>query len=398
MASVLKRPHTRADGSNGDKWMVRYVDPATSKRHGKSFDLKKDADAYRRKVEREIEQGTHISKHMAVSVKEICQKYYEACEARERRGEIGESRLIQVRIMVDKHIVPSLGGMLFRDLKTADIDALYDKLTNSISAFYARMIVSNLGTMERWAARQGYLLTSPVANALRGIKAVKPAKIEEFSQEDIGKVLGHVLTRQAPRKRYAALVACFVHLAACCGLRISEITALDRSSVDLARKRLRIRRNLTCHRKLKGPKSEAGNRDVPLPDHLCEMLSRWLSVYHRENDGDFMFTTYTGKPVMPDNMRYAWHVILRECGLYQQGGVYHFHALRHFSGSWWLENGMPIQDVALQLGHANAATTLKIYAHTVSKVADRQAAMTRMGGLLLGQSDATVTHGGLEAR
>ncbi len=392
MASVTKRPHIRADGTNGDKWMVRYVDPSTGRRLGKSFDLKKDADTFRRKVEREIEQGTHISDELAISVKEVCERYYASCEAREKRGEIGETRLVQVRIMIDKHIVPRLGVKQFRHLKTSDVDQLYDSLSETVSAFYARLITSNLGTMERWAARQGYIHVSPVSNALRGIRVVKRPRIEAFSQDQIGKILRYVLDRTAPRKRYGALVACYIHLASCCGLRVGEISALDRNSIDLERKRLRIRRNITSLRKLKGPKSDAGNRDIPIPDHLCEMLRNWLNNYYLPSDDDYVFTTYAGKPVMQDNIRYGWHYVLKKCDLYREGAVFHFHALRHFSGSWWLENGMPIQDVALQLGHANASTTLQIYAHTVSKVAARQAAMTHMGGLLIGSSATPVTH------
>jgi integrase len=249
-----------------------------------------------------------------------------------------------------------------------------------------------LGTIEKWATRQGFLHTRPVANALTGIPRTKPARIGEFSQEQTAMLMRHVLTRPAPRKRYGALLACYVHLAACCGLRLGEINALDLGSVDLVRKRLKISRNLTAMRELKGPKSAAGNRMVPIPDHLCEMLQRWLDVFYLANDGGYFFTTYQAAPVMPTNFRYGWHYILKECGLYEPGNIFHFHALRHFSGSWWLHNGMPIQDVALQMGHADASTTLAIYAHTVSKVADRQAAMTQMGSLLIAPPTATVTH------
>ena len=193
------------------------------------------------------------------------------------------------------------------------------------------------------------------------------------------------------------MIACFVHLAGCCGLRLGEICALDRASIDFDAKRLRIRRDRTRAGVLKGPKSKAGNRDVPIPDHLCEMLRRWLDGYYKPTDQDWVFTTYKGTPVNASNLRYGWHYLLKEVGLYRPGAVFHFHALRHFSGSWWLENAMPIQDVALQLGHASAATTLNIYAHTVSKIAGRQRAMTHMGQLLLPTSDAGVTHDHLGA-
>lgn len=383
MASVTKRKWTAPDGTAKEAWMVRYLDPATGKRPGKTFDMKKDADAYRRKVEREIEDGTHVSASLALTVKEVCARYVTAAEARQRRGEIGATRLIEIRIFVDKHIVPNIGHKNFRDLTPADVDGFYDTLTDTLSAFYARQILSNLGTMERWAARQGFLKTSPVTNALTGIKSAAVPRIEEFTLEQATMILGHVLTRPNRRKRYGAVVACFVHLAACCGLRMGEISALDRDSIDLDRKVIRVRRNRTCLGEIKGPKSKAGNRDVPIPDHLCEMLARWMGTYYLENEHSLVFTTYHATAIGPTNIRYGWHEVLKQCGLYRPGAIFHFHALRHFAGSWWLENGMPVQDVSLQLGHSNASTTLSVYAHTISKVADRQVAMTQMGRLLL---------------
>lgn len=391
MASVRRRPGTDKNGQPYG-WQVRWIDPATGKRPSETFKLKKDADAFLRKVEREIEDGVHISKDKAVTVAEVCRRYVEAAEAREQRREIGACRLIQINIMVDKHIVPRIGEKLFHEVGAAEIDRLYNTMTKDVSPFYARMIVSNLATIERWASRQGFVKTALITSAVKGIRGVKPPRIEEFTTEQLATILSHVLKRSAPRRRYAALVACFVHLAACCGLRLGEISALDRDSILLDRKLLRIRRNRTVHGEVKGPKSAAGNRDVPIPDHLCEMLTRWLDSYYEQNEGGFVFTTYTGQPIAPTNIRHGWHVVLKECGLYREGAVFHFHALRHFSGSWWLDNGMPIQDVALQLGHASASTTLAIYAHTVSKVASRQAAMTQMGRLLLPATDTSVTH------
>lgn len=397
MASVTPRVWTKADGSPGRVWMVRYLDPATGKRPGKSFDLKKDAEAFKRKVEREIEDGTHVTKGQALTVSEVCAKYVEASEARRRRGEVGRTRLVQINIMVDKHIAPVIGAKRFCDLTVADVDRLYDVLSEKVSTFYARLIVSNLGTIERWAARQGYLRTSPVSTALKGIKRQKVERIEEFTSEQVMTILSHVIRRKAVRPRYGALIGCFVHLAACCGLRIGEILALDLDSINLERRVIRVRRNLTQLGELKGPKSEAGNRDVPMPDHLHAMLRIWIEKYYRENDGNYIFTTYASKRMEASNIRHGWRVVLKECDLYKRGAVFHFHALRHFAGSWWLENGMAIQDVAMQMGHADASTTLKIYAHTLSKIDDRQAAMTRMGALLLPKMTTTATHGLLTA-
>ena len=42
-----------------------------------------------------------------------------------------------------------------------------------------------------------------------------------------------------------------------------------------------------------------------------------------------------------------------------------FHDLRHISASLALAGGMPVPDVSEMLGHADAATTLRVYAYAI---------------------------------
>jgi integrase len=49
------------------------------------------------------------------------------------------------------------------------------------------------------------------------------------------------------------------------------------------------------------------------------------------------------------------------------------HDLRHFTATRLLSEGVPVRTVSGRLGHANAATTLGVYAHFVEE-SDRDAA------------------------
>src|SRR6187402_2134995 len=93
MASVTKRQHTRADGSNGDKWVVRYLDPSTGKRPCKTFDLKKDAEAFKRKVEREVEDGTHTTSAESKTVSAVMGEFLASYRGRVADGRVGPERL-----------------------------------------------------------------------------------------------------------------------------------------------------------------------------------------------------------------------------------------------------------------------------------------------------------------
>ena len=85
MATVTKRPWTHK-GVTKEVWLVRYVDPATGKRPGKSFKMKKDADAYKRKVEREIEDGVHVGKSEAATITDVALQFIVEKEAMHAGG------------------------------------------------------------------------------------------------------------------------------------------------------------------------------------------------------------------------------------------------------------------------------------------------------------------------
>ena len=59
---------------------------------------------------------------------------------------------------------------------------------------------------------------------------------------------------------------------------------------------------------------------------------------------------------------------------------YHPHDLRHRRTSVWLHQGMPIMDVTARVGHADASTTLNVYAHVVASGEDIWADSDFFGG------------------
>ena len=53
----------------------------------------------------------------------------------------------------------------------------------------------------------------------------------------------------------------------------------------------------------------------------------------------------------------------------------HLHSLRHTNATLQIANGVPLTTVAGNLGHADSATTTKIYAHAIQSAAAASARM-----------------------
>jgi integrase len=180
------------------------------------------------------------------------------------------------------------------------------------------------------------------------------------------------------------LLRCTVHLAAFCGLRWGEIMGLTVSALDLDGRAVHVWHSLTEWDELKGPKTRAGIRDVPVPQHLTVMLSDWLDRHYIDNDRGLVFRTPSGKRISAANFHAEyWQPLLARAGLLRDTDNLHFHALRHFAASWMIQNALSLPEVASLLGHKKFDLTLQVYAHPISGGRQRSEAMDRMAASLL---------------
>lgn len=403
MASVTKRRWRKPDGSFGEGWQVRYIDPATGKRPGKMFELKKDAEAFRRKVQREIEDGLHVAGAKVASVADVLDAYFDSRQAKVKDGRLGLERATNVEGQMRKHVYPAIGKIAWRDLKSGQIEELYRGMVDrrGLSPVYAKGIISDLRLAERYAVRHGHTKAKPVDDAMSELRGIPKPRISVLSLTDAATILREALRHQhKAERRTEERTACFVHLAACCGLRVGEIIALNRADVDLERGVIHVRRNMTTLGRMKGTKTRSGERDVPLPEHLVGMIANWITTRFVCNDAGLLFTNDDGSSCHHSAINKSWRKLLLSAGLFDAADVYHFHALRHFAGSWWLQNGMTVPDVSKLLGHANPAITMQIYIHSLSQPEHRAVALKANATRLLSigtaandaVSDAQVTH------
>jgi integrase len=72
----------------------------------------------------------------------------------------------------------------------------------------------------------------------------------------------------------------------------------------------------------------------------------------------------TQKPPMPDKIGYWWRRCRALSGIDSE---WRLHDLRHWSATIALNRGYDLATVAGRLGHADASTTLRVYAHALGQ-------------------------------
>lgn len=377
MASVTPR--------EGYGYQVRYIDPSTGKRPSRTFKLKKEAEAFRRKVEREIEDGTHTAASETRTVATVADEYLDQLDQRLKDGRIGRSHYIRETRVVTKHIVPHFGQKPVRNLQPVDVDKFYRHLssTGKLAPMTAKAYLYTLQYLERFARRRGYLKTQPITDGLADLKGIRAERIRTFAESDVRALLAAVEAhRHGQTARSERLWACMVYLAAFCGLRQGEILGLTTDHVDLDRGIIRVRHNLALGDILKGPKTAAGVRDLRLPERAAYHLRAYLADHFEPNERRLIFRAKGGGPLLASNLHRPWRRLLKAAGLASGDKQFHFHALRHFHASWLIANGLPVTDVSALLGHSHFDQTLQVYAHPVMKEAQRHDRLDAIAGLL----------------
>lgn len=380
------------------KWVVEYTD-AGGKRRRKTpkTGLKKDAEAIRQKIEREMGDGLHVSSTESVTVEAACEAFLRLQEDRKKEKQIGTGAIANHKNAIDRNIIPRLGRNKFCELKRQDIEDLYRWMIRELTykPDTARSRLRTFKQVQDFAVRRGWIKHRPVNDGISDIGKTNKENITTFKTDQVLKLLQTLESGRAHwgQARQFEMTRCLVHVAAFCGLRIGEMGALRVENLDLVGRIIKVRHNRTIWDEIKGPKTKAGIRDVPMPPHVVQLLSDWMSRYHIPNDLDLVFVTRDATPFSFGNFRaYGWTSLLKRAGLYRKDDPFHFHALRHFASSWMMENRLSLPDIAALLGHSSFDTTLQVYAHSITTPAHRLAAMDQMSAGLLslaGPPDAT---------
>jgi integrase len=147
------------------------------------------------------------------------------------------------------------------------------------------------------------------------------------------------------------------------GIRRGEALGLQKQDVNLDEGTITIKHSLSFipgkGLVLGEPKSDKSNRRLALPLFAVEALKKHLERF--PNTSKYVFATGNNTPFSPRNVARHFKMKLKEAGLPVETRI---HDLRHSYATWLLQN-TSVKDVQMLLGHAQASTTLEIYAHVL---------------------------------
>ena len=376
--SVRKRGWTTSKGDTKEAWVVDYVDQ-TGKRRLKTFTKKKAADNFSAPANVEIRAGVHTADSQSVTVAKAGKLWLETGE----RAGLERTTLDAYRQHLRLHIEPYLGNLKLSQLSAPMVREFEDKLARGDmpdgasaeprSPAMIRKVRVSLSSLLSDAQERG-LVSRNVVRELRRTRhrgAERRAERREKGKLKVGvdiptrEEIKALVTTAKGRWRPILLTAIF------CGLRASELRGLRWSDVDLDKRELHVRQRADRYSAIGKPKSESGERTVPLTPIVVNTLREWRLACPNSDLG-LVFPTGAGNVENHSNiMHRGLRPTLISAGITTADGrpKYGLHDFRHFYASWCINRRadggleLPAKVVQERLGHSSIVMTMEVYGH-----------------------------------
>ncbi|TPJ34250.1 site-specific integrase [Mesorhizobium sp. B2-6-5] len=383
--SVRKRKWI-TKGVEKEAWIVDYVDGKGTRRL-KTFERKKDADAFASKADVEVREGVHVADGETVTVKEAGSLWLKSCT----NSGLERSTIDQYKQHLALHIEPMIGATKLSKITVPTVREFQDKLRQEgrSPAMIKRATVS-LGSILSDAQDRGLVVRNAVheMSKRRGKGASKAEKrkkarlrygVDIPTMDEVRAIVG-----VSGRYRPFLITAIFT------GMRASELRGLSWADVEFDKAQIHVRQRADKYHVIGMPKSDAGQRTIPMTPMVINTLKEWRLACPK-GELNLVFPNGEGNVEWHQNIikRGLWPTLIKagvtveekvEDGEPVVKAKYSgLHSLRHWFASWCInsraDGGLELSPKAVQarMGHSSIQITFDTYGHLFPAADEAQA-------------------------
>lgn len=312
-----------------------------------------------------------------------------------KRG-LKENTFSNYKYMYKMFVEPDFGKNRITDLKRSDVRGFYNFLAEEkhVQINTIDSIHTVLHQVLEIAVEDDYLRYNPSDNALKELKKAVNFEVEKrraltVSEQEIFEAF---LRKKGQYHRWYPVFTVMLWT----GMRVGEITGLRWCDIDLEEGSINVNHSLVyfdkraeerCTFAINTTKTKAGERSIPMLPKVKEAFLM-EKEYQRECgvksesvvDGyrDFIFVNRFGNVQHQGTLNKALRRIIRDCNFEildknKQNDViilpkFSNHSLRHTFTTRMCEAGVNIKAMQEILGHADAETTMDIYAEATKEL------------------------------
>jgi integrase len=341
------------------RWQVRFPGPDGAQHTARTpdgrsltFDSKQYADAYLARTHADIQAGRWVMPGTVaapVTLRAYAGTWLAGRDLADRTRE-------DYAAVLRDHILPVFGETAVTAITPAAVREWHTRLKDTTGPTQRAHAYGLLRTILNTAVADEVIAANPCrvrgGGSVRRAKRIRPATLAELE----------ALVKAMP-DRYKLMVL----MAAWCALRFGELAELRRGDVDVRNGVVHVRRGVVRTgdgRKVKGPKSEAGKRDVSIPPHLMPLVKSHLAD-HVAASRDALLFPAAGDPVRhmaPATLYRVYYPAREKAGRPDL----RFHDLRHTGATLAAATGATLAELMARLGHSTAGAALR-YQHAAAE-------------------------------
>ena len=203
--------------------------------------------------------------------------------------------------------------------------------------------IRNLRVFFNWLDRD-YLLRKNPMKKIQQLKNNRKAK-DYISDEDFKRLISHLDKSYFSEHRDLAMIMLMIDT----GMRLGECSELLVSDINLAKKTILLRAEITKGRK---------DRMVFFSSKTETVMRRWVQYKDRYAESEYLFPTKRGGAISVSNFETNFKKYLRRAGLKESISP---HCLRNNFAKRCLMNGMDVFTLSKILGHSSVKVTEEAY-------------------------------------
>lgn len=260
------------------------------------------------------------------------------------------------------HINPAIGHLKLRDIRHSHLQ---------------KIMQAQIGKSKDHCVKMRATLQAIFAQAVRD-KALRDNPAEDLTlpiasngtHRSITETERQAIEQVAATHRFGPFVMTMLYT----GMRPQEVAALEWTDIDQINHRVMVRRALKRDGSIGDTKSDAGKRDIPIPDKL------WAILNQLDKSKKYIFRNTRGERLSYTSIRSGWRGFLHEVDIALGAETvvyYNFvkivrsviapdltpYCLRHTYCTDLEADGVPINVASRLMGHSKLELTARIYTH-----------------------------------
>ena len=316
-----------------------------------TFDTKADAAAWLAVRHSEIVRGAWLPPAEPKAAPITLRAYTEAWLAGRDLEQTTRDHYVQV---LRDHVYPTFGDVAVAEISPAAVRTWHAGLKDRTGPTARAHAYGLLRTICNTAIADELIAANPCrvrgAGTTKRTKKIRPATLAELEE---------LVTAMPDRYKLMTL------LAAWCALRFGELAELRRRDVDVKNGVIRVRLGVTRtkgRRVVKGPKSDAGKRDVNIPPHLMPAVRAHLRDHAQVGREGLLFPAQHGGHLAPSTLYRVFYPARDETGRPDL----RFHDLRHTGAVLAAATGATLAELMARLGHSTPGAAMR-YQHAAAE-------------------------------